>query len=182
KSSNAPRVLHEITGDFTLQVCVLGEFKPGDKSTQPGRTGYTGAGLVLFADSKNYVRLERATLKSGSQSASKHYTNFEVRLDGKIQRFGRTSDLPLEDNKPVYLQLSRRGTTMLGAVSQDGKTWKEIESKAISDWPATLLAGVAAISTSEFPFTPYFVDIRTSNTAKPKNVKVEPPNNAPLDE
>lgn len=172
-SSNAPRVLHEITGDFTLQVCVHGEFKPSGTSTQRGRTGYTGAGLVLFADSKNYVRLERATLKRGNESPSKHYTNFEVRLQGKVQRFGLTSDVPLEDNMPVYLQLTRRGDTMMGAISQDGKEWKQTEPKKIENWPATLLAGVAAISTSKSPFTPYFADIRTSNNPKDKSATLE---------
>jgi hypothetical protein len=71
---------------------------------------------------------------------------------------------------------------MLGAISQDGKTWKGIESKTIGDWPATLLAGVAAISTSEFPFTPYFADIRTSNNPKSNTINIEPANNAPTDE
>ena len=166
-SSNAPRVLHEVTGDFILQVRVDGDFNPGEKSTQPGRTGYTGAGLVLFADAKNYVRLERATLQRAG-GPRHNYGNFEVRINGQLQRIGITSDLPLEDNQPVYLQLTRRGATMFGAISHDGKKWTEGDPKAIgADWPQTLLAGVAAISTSVDVFTPYFSDIRTTNNPKP---------------
>src|SRR4051812_8587189 len=59
ESSTAPRVLRPVKGDFTIEVKVGGEFEPGEKSTQEGRTGYTGAGLVVFADEKNFVRLER---------------------------------------------------------------------------------------------------------------------------
>lgn len=165
-SSNSPRVLHEVTGDFILQVRVDGDFNPGEKSTQPGRTGYTGAGLVLFADAKNYVRLERATLQRAG-GPRHNYGNFEVRLNGQLQRIGITSDLPLEDNQPVYLQLERRGSTVLGAISHDGKKWKEGVPKEIgADWPPTLLAGVAAISTSVDVFTPFFSDIRTTNNPK----------------
>src|SRR5688572_24686505 len=63
KSSTAPRVFTPLNGDFDMQVKVEGEFQPGGESTQAGRTGYTGAGLVVFADAENYVRLERATLQ-----------------------------------------------------------------------------------------------------------------------
>lgn len=180
-SSNAPRVLREISGDFTLQVCVHGESKPGDRSTQRGRTAYTGAGLAIFADSKNYIRLERATLKRGSNDASRHYTNFELRIDGRVQRFGNTGDLPWDDNKPVYLQLSRRGNMVHGAVSQDGKEWKELEPKTIEDWPSTILAGVAAISTSESVFVASFADIRTTNNPKPELEPVSASKETPVE-
>jgi hypothetical protein len=166
-NTNAPRVLREVSGDFMLEVRVDGDFNPGGKSTQPGRTGYTGAGLVAFADNKNYVRIERATLQGSEKSVRRHYGNFEVRIDGKVQRFGQTNDLPLEDNQPVYLRLIRRGAKMYGAVSHDGKEWKEGEPKDIgADWPDKLLVGVAAISTSVRPFTPYYSDFRASEAPK----------------
>ena len=40
-------VVQPVAGDFVIQVRVGGEFQPGAESTQPGRTGYTGAGLVV---------------------------------------------------------------------------------------------------------------------------------------
>ena len=61
-NTTAPRMVKPVPGDFVIQVRVDGEFEPGDESTQAGRTGYTGAGLVVFADEKNFVRIERATL------------------------------------------------------------------------------------------------------------------------
>ncbi len=173
-SSTAPRVLQPALGDFTLQVRIDGEFAPGDESTQAGRTGYTGAGLVVFADAKNFVRLERATLHrtGGKQTA---YTNFEVRVDGDLERIGLTSDAPLEEGKPTWLRLQRKGNFLHGAVSQDGVTWKESLPKELTDkaWKKETLAGVAAISTSTKTFEPTYSEF--SIQSKPAEAKPEDP-------
>jgi hypothetical protein len=43
---NAPRILQEIEGDFTLEVKVSGDFKPTDRSTLEGGRSFNGAGLL----------------------------------------------------------------------------------------------------------------------------------------
>jgi regulation of enolase protein 1 (concanavalin A-like superfamily) len=156
-SSTAPRVLQPASGDFVMVVKVEGEFAPGGESTQRGRTGYTGAGLVVFADAENYVRLERATLQSSGEEESP-YTNFEIRVDGDLERIGNTGDIPTEAGKPTWLRLERKGNLLLGSMSQDGVNWKEgvpkeLRSKA---WKKEVLAGVAAISTSKSVFKPNY--------------------------
>lgn len=158
-SAKAPRVVRPLTGDFTIQVKVEGEFQPGPDSSQPGRSGYRGAGLVIFADGNNFVRLERATLHwSGEKPQA--YTNFEIRVDGELQRIGTTKDAPLDPDKPTWLRLERKGQVLFGTVSQDGANWKALEPKNLNDsWKAETLGGVAAISTSRDDFTPRYSEL-----------------------
>lgn len=171
----APRVLQPVSGDFVLTVKIDGEFAPSEESTQQGRTGYNGAGLVVFADENNYVRLERATLHSGD--AAHPYTNFEIRVNGQNERFGTTGDLPTQDGKPTWLRLERKGQEMRGAMSHDGKEWahgtpKELKSEA---WKKTeLQAGVAAISTSKQPFAPIYAEFSVKSGATPGIEKPKP--------
>lgn len=174
-SSTAPRVLQPVRGDFVIQVRVDGEFQPGDESTQAGRTGYTGAGLVVFADQGNFVRLERATLHHQGDE-EKPYTNFEIRVDGRLERIGTTGDLPTEWDKPTWLRLERKGQQLLGAMSHDGEHWtygepKELRAEA---WTRDeIVAGVAAISTSRNPFVPTYSAFSIQQGAKPNTGSVE---------
>src|SRR4051812_5919141 len=135
---NAPRVLQAVDGDFSIQVKVEGLFAPGEESTKPGRTGYNGAAIVALVDEQNVVTLARAVLQHPGHNAMP-YANFEMRVDGKLQRIGLTNDHPLPIEGPVYLRLERRGTQFLAAVSIDGVKWDSLEPKEIpATWPKEL--------------------------------------------
>lgn len=174
-STTAPRVVQPVKGDFVIQVRVDGEFQPSGESTQSGRTGYTGAGLVVFADDNNFVRIERATLNLGGARAIP-YTNFEIRVNGQLEQPGTTGDLPTEPDKPTWLRLERRGHQMKGAMSRDGEHWhygkpKELHADA---WNGNnVVAGVAAISTSRLPFSPIYSEFSVQQDSKPGAKKGE---------
>lgn len=158
RSMTGPRVLQTVEGDFKVQVKVIGDFEPGSDSTQAGRTGYNGAGLVVFADEKNFVRLERATLH-GFGGNAQAYTNFEIREHGALKRMGTTVDFATSDKKPTWLRLERRGNQIYGSMSQDGVNW--IQGKPITLAPdywknGEVEIGVAAVSTSRQDFAPVF--------------------------
>jgi regulation of enolase protein 1 (concanavalin A-like superfamily) len=174
KSSTAPRVGTDLSGDFDIQVKVEGEFEPGEQSTQAGRTGYTGAGLAVFADEKNYIRLERATLQH-SGSAPRPYANFEIRVDGELERIGTTGDLPpIDISKPLWLRLTRSGDKMEGAISQDGTNWVTCEPKELTNpaWRSRRIkGGVAAISTSVKDFTPSFSGFQAVKGVAPEKTE-----------
>ncbi|MEM1085971.1 MAG: DUF1349 domain-containing protein [Verrucomicrobiota bacterium] len=157
-SDNAPLVLQPVEGDFVVQVKMHGVSDPGEESTMPGFSGYVGAGLVVFADARNFVRLERATLRRpGSDPVP--YTNFEIRIDGVTQRFGSTDDLPTEGDRPTWLRIERKGDMMHGSMSQDGETWITTEPKTLPPeiWDkGGIQAGIAAISTSRYVFEPEY--------------------------
>lgn len=166
----APRVVQPLTGDFRIQVKVEGEFQPGEESTQEGRTGYTGAGLVIFADSRNYVRIERASLETGGTRGPRPYTNFEIRVDGELHGIGTTGDIPTLAGKPTWLRLEKKGREVFGSMSQDGVTWTSGNSKALEApaWTTnTVLAGVAAISTSKKTFTPVYSELTITQAPPP---------------
>jgi len=172
-STTAPRVVQSVVGDFVIQVKITGDFEPGDESTQSGRTGYTGAGLVVFADENNFVRLERATLQHQGDE-SHPYTNFEIRVDGQLERIGTTGDLPTEQDKPTWLRLERKGNQMIGAMSHDGENWTYGEPKKLraEAWNGNnIVAGVAAISTSKRMFTPTYSAFSLQQGAKPETRK-----------
>ena len=160
--TNAPCVLQPATGDFTVQVCVDGQFTPGQKSTLPGRVAYNGAGLVVLADPRNVVTFARAVLQRTGQ-IPRAYVNFEIRIDGHLQRIGLPHDPPLPQTGPVYLRLQRHGSKITGAVSLDDRNWDDVGTKVMPDgWSDELQAGIIAISTSTAEFAPQFSDYKLS--------------------
>ena len=66
---NAPRVLQPVKGDFSIEIEVGGSFAPRD-ATIASRTAFNGAGILLWQDEKNYIRLERAALRAAIRSRS----------------------------------------------------------------------------------------------------------------
>jgi regulation of enolase protein 1 (concanavalin A-like superfamily) len=154
--TNAPRVLQSVSGDFTVEVKIDGRFEPGEKTTMPGRVGYNGAGLLVMSDSKNVVCLARAAMNHPGKKPTA-YTNFEMRTDGDLERIGDANDFALPKSGSVFLRLSRQGQRICGAVSTDGKRWKQLQPKELPmSWSRKLQVGVVAISTSKEEFNPRF--------------------------
>lgn len=155
KRMNAPRVLQPHTGDFTLTVRVDGDFAPG-KQTLRVRTPYHGAGILVGADERNYIRLERATLSRNGQY--RHYTNYEIRRNGQLQRFGEPVDAPLKPGVSTWLKLERKGDSFQGYVKQEGADWKQLPAKSAA-YPAELFVGVATVNASTKSLTAKFSEL-----------------------
>jgi RNA polymerase sigma factor (sigma-70 family) len=149
---NSPRLLRDVEGDFVAQVRVRGTFKPSQDSTSNERIPFVGAGLLLMADEKTYIRLERAALRIGAEV--KTYANWELREDGNWVLAGDASVQPLEDTE-TYLRLERKRDKLLASVSHDGKEWRELRSLEPT-LPRKLKIGVAAGGTSMDVFAPRF--------------------------
>jgi regulation of enolase protein 1 (concanavalin A-like superfamily) len=153
---NAPRALQNIDGDFSIQVKVSGVFAPLDMSNQQ-RRAYHGAGLVIFQDDRNYIRLDRATYWDGM--ADQVYGNFEVRRDGKNERFGLPTDLRLVTGKDTWVKIERKGDRFYGYATQEAGKWSPLGDKTLA-MPAKLRIGVAAINGSLQPFVPHFSELK----------------------
>jgi regulation of enolase protein 1 (concanavalin A-like superfamily) len=149
---NAPRLLRDVEGDFVVQVRVGGDFTPSNGSTTTERVPFVGAGLVLMNGDNTYIRLERAALRYAS--GVKTYSNWELRKDGKWEKSGTITELPLTA-KTTYLRLERKGDKLIGSVSEDGKTWKDMDPITI-ELPAKVKLGVAACTTSSEAFAPHY--------------------------
>src|SRR5262249_32616428 len=114
---NAPRVLRDVEGDFVVQVKVHGEYPAGAMSVVESRRPFHGAGLLVWSDEKNYIRLERAELVFGNDNVN--YASWELRRDGNFERVGNTGELPLTE-KEYYLRIERRDGKFYSGVSSDG--------------------------------------------------------------
>jgi regulation of enolase protein 1 (concanavalin A-like superfamily) len=158
---NAPRVVRPVEGDFALTVKVTGEFRPGGKSTNPRGVPYNGAGILIWSDADNFIRLERgALLRGGKVGTSVAFEEREGGYRGAVHNEGFQGGT-------CYLRLERKGSRILGGISADGSTWKQL--KPIDTvWPAKLKVGLAAINSSSEPFAVKFeeCDLKTTSAEK----------------
>ena len=143
---NAPRILREVIGDFDATVRVAGAFHPAGSRTVKEYTPYHGAGILLWQDADNYVRLEiAADLQHGKV---RPYANFELRKDGAL---AVSRGLKIEDGAS-HLRLRRRGDEISAAVSNDGLIWKSLTPLS-AKLKERLSIGVSAINTATKPLT-----------------------------
>ncbi len=87
KLFNAPSALIRVDGEFVAMVEISNEFDPGSTtiSTSTGRRfpiTFQGAGLLIWQDEKNFVRLERCKGSDGSIGLI-HRVLVEVYKDGR---------------------------------------------------------------------------------------------------
>jgi regulation of enolase protein 1 (concanavalin A-like superfamily) len=156
---NAPRVMREVEGDFVVTVKVAGEFKPGGKSTNPKSLPFNGAGILVFSDADNYIRLERAAVNRNGRINT--YVNFEEFEGGS---HGVTHNEVMKGGD-CWVRMERKGSRIHGSISFDGTTWKEL--KPIQTvWPAKLKIGLCANSSSGLPFEVAFEEYELK--AKPR--------------
>jgi len=137
---NAPRVLRSVDGDFSVSTIVKGNLPLPEVPY-----AYVSGGLVLMQDSRNYIRLERASfIRNGNKS---YYTNFEQRIDAKRTRMGRFADFPLDAEQDVELRLEVSGENVRALVRHVGEDWHEMGTArmAIGNAFHTGISGVKTI-------------------------------------
>jgi regulation of enolase protein 1 (concanavalin A-like superfamily) len=158
---NAPRLLRNVHGDFDALVTVGGVFHTSGRTTVKEYPPYHGAGILLWQDVENYVRLEIAEdLQHGKP---RPYVNFEYRRDGALaaSRGQRIS------NSSSYLRMRRRGDEIHAAFGPDGVHWTPFPPLTVTlkDW---LNIGVSAINTATKPLTAELTDFMISGPLEVK--------------
>ena len=152
---NAPLVLQEIAGDFTLEVKIVGDFQPEAKSTATNSPPFNGAGLLLWQDEQNYLRLERNVWIGEDGKLTCHPPLFEQCQNGQYTNHNPTTTTAPFYKKSLYLRFERRGEKIIAAFSHEGKTWTTVK-EIVASYAAKVKVGVAAINTSEKPFNVKF--------------------------
>jgi regulation of enolase protein 1 (concanavalin A-like superfamily) len=139
---NAPRILQDAEGDFTVQVQVASSVKPED--------GFFRAGtLLIWQDDKTFIRLDSACAHR-DDSRFDFYCYLHVYKDA--DRLVNEHLRPLKD-QPTDLRLERRKDKIVASFSQDGgKTWTSFGEKTV-ELPGKLKVGVAAVNATKSPFT-----------------------------
>jgi hypothetical protein len=133
----APFLARTLRGDFRIETTV----------TVDPQYSYQGAGLLLYRDTKNYVRLERGF---GSQGA----IVFEYASDGRHTKlhgpFSRDAD-PIKTSATVVgLRLVRTGKSIKGFWRQAGATtWQELSGTP--SLAGRVKTGVAVLNRSQPP-------------------------------
>jgi regulation of enolase protein 1 (concanavalin A-like superfamily) len=146
---NAPRILQDVEGDFSVQVRVASSVKPENGFFRSGT-------LLIWQDDKTFIRLDSACAHRGG-STFDFYSYLHVFKDK--QRLVNEQLRPLKD-QATDLRLERRGTRIVASFSQDGgKTWKSFTEKTV-DLPQKLKAGVAALNGTNSPFTVTMEDFK----------------------
>ena len=113
KLFNAPSALVQVQGEFVAAVEVTNDFDPGGQtvSTPGGRRfpfTFQGAGLLLWQDEKNFIRLERCKGSDGGVGLI-HRVLVEIYKEGREVGLYYSKPIP---EKPVVLAARRKGTTV----------------------------------------------------------------------
>ena len=140
---NSPRVLQPVEGDFTLQVKVPAFPLPGDAASSGGRHSFVSAGLLIWQDKKNFIRLERAAVEKSP------FVWVERFKDGK----SASSRMKGIADKDAGLRVVRKGNRFAFQCDEggEGKTWVEVHAEEVA-LPAKLRVGVAAVNTTVYEF------------------------------
>jgi serine/threonine protein kinase/regulation of enolase protein 1 (concanavalin A-like superfamily) len=147
--TNAPRILRDIRGEFEVRVKVTGTTHPGGRGTTTQYAPYHGAGILLWQDTENYVRLEiAADVRKGKIFP---YANFELRQAGLL---ATSRGLKIDDGTS-YLRLQRRGDQIHGAFSLDGDHWTPFPPM-VAKLEDRVEVGVVAVNSSSKPLTAEF--------------------------
>jgi regulation of enolase protein 1 (concanavalin A-like superfamily) len=140
---NAPLVLQEVEGDFSVTVAVA-HIDKAERDTRiaglAGTTSFHAGSLVIWQDAKNFVRFDRTQMDRAGQQITSCYLH--IFKDG-----ARVAEVaPVVPDRPTQLRLTRKSDTLTAAYSQDGgKTWKDLASQKI-DLPAKVKAGISALN------------------------------------
>jgi TonB family protein len=165
--TTAPRLLQGVAGDFVAEVDVGEVSEAGGRQNPRQRRGFHGAGLLLWVDGQNYVRLESATYGGGTARGTPlnlklvtRYALFEQRVDGELVGGLDPARVGLDD-APASLRLERRGSELRAFVRQGDEDWREVGRREIA-LPRAVYIGVAAVNTADSRFAATFHRFRVS--------------------
>lgn len=156
---NAPMTLAKVDGDFLIHVRVTGDMRPGASQLKHPKTGkdigltFQGAGIVLWQDQDNYIRLERTCGTAGGPT-------LVTRLLVEVVQGGREAGRPYYIDVPegaMALMMVRKGGATRCLFSNDGKRWAMLREIA-ADFPAKIQVGLLAVNISKNPYTAQFED------------------------
>ena len=149
----------EVEGDFLAYVQVDGDIDPGSTRRTDARGhrlpfSFQGAGLLLYQDKDNFVRLERACMAQGASLVRE--------LLVEVVRGGTEFDyyyiaLPGDPLGALDLFLIRRKGRVTCMFSHDGRSLLAFRDFSL-DYPAKIKIGLTASNLSRKPFTAKFSD------------------------
>ncbi len=152
ENRNLPRILQDVSGDFTAEVTLPGPLKWVEPETVIDETtSPTGvAGILIWVDEENFARLDRVGTLQGDQI---QYTcDFLITREG-TQVFHGSKALSVA---AVGLRFERSGDRLRASLTQNGgQSWTNFRSQVI-DLPPAAKIGIAAFNNSDKPLIAEF--------------------------
>ena len=136
ETRTAPQLLKAVSGDFEIETRV--KFDP--------KQDYQGAGLLIFSDGENYLRLERSFGGVGGGMSG-------IRFDRRSSKEGyeaiSTPEKFPTEAKSVELKIIRKGKMFQAFWREDENgEWKQVGEYA-SDYPDTVKIGLIGVNTAQ---------------------------------
>ncbi len=156
---NAPMILAEVNGDFVAHVRVAGDMRPGTEPSLDPRGkkipfSIQGAGLLLWEDRDNYLRLERSCGTMGTNSLTlSNRLILEVCKEGKEAGHAYV-EIP---EGPMHVLLVRQKGHLRCLFSPNGEKWVAFKELAV-DFPPKINIGLSAFNTAKKEYTARFED------------------------
>ena len=150
ETRTAPQLLKPVTGDFEIET----------KVTIDPQESYQGAGLLIFRNDNNYIRLERGY---GGVGGGESGIRFDKREDEVYEPIATPEKFPT-NAKTIELKIRRLGREFTAFWRLPEGVWKEV-GKYPSSYPETVQVGLIACNTGpEIPVE--FAYIKLSPLAK----------------
>ncbi len=153
KTKNAPMMLGDVEGDFVARVKIPGDLRPGTEPVRKLPFTFQGAGLLIWQDANNYLRLERTARTAGPVLV--HRLLLESCSNGKPNQ-------PLYLNVPegpLYLQIARLKGGIHCMFGPDGERFVLIRKLAV-EFPEKVKVGISAANAAKKPFQARFEEFR----------------------
>jgi regulation of enolase protein 1 (concanavalin A-like superfamily) len=158
-AKSSAMALVDVEGDFIAQVKVTGNMVPG---TDPPRWrgmdslpgAYQGAGLILWQDPKNYVRLERSARTARNRVALSSETLLEIVKSGRTVAYA----YPPVPEGPHFVRIQRFKGALSLMYGSDGKQWNSHPKLAVV-FPDKVQVGLVASNMSKQPLLAQFEDL-----------------------
>lgn len=156
KRMNAPRVLQEVKGDFVATLKVTAEWKPGDALPGSSTVPYNGAGLLVWENENNFIRLERNVFVRNVPVSCTTPYQFQ---GGNQVNSAKTTEDEFFKGKSTWLKVERLGEQITTSISHDGKEWTET-AKLRANYPETVRVGALAVNSSDNDFVVEFAEFK----------------------
>jgi regulation of enolase protein 1 (concanavalin A-like superfamily) len=173
----SPRILQEVTGDFTAEVTVAPRFSPAPSWSRNPDDMFQSGGLMVEASPRDWLRIDNLT-----HGAKQTRAVGEALIKGLNPTFEAKAPPAFDPSQPVALQIRRHGDFFVSAWRQGNAPWQEFTGHRIHQWPKTVKVGVLTINKNIRPFEAVFSGFTLIHTATPPGRLDAPDYAAPPDQ
>jgi hypothetical protein len=159
----SPRLMREVTGDFTAEVTILPEFAASPSWTGDANKIFQAAGLVLEAGQTSHLRIER-TMQGPDQA---QHIRERISRASKETNYDTKENSSFVPSKPISFRISRHGTEVFAAWKQEDGPWHESRAHRCVQWWQTVKIGIYVSNYCVKPFSALFKDYRITTDSNP---------------